>query len=412
MIIVTGIKLTISLDFIQFNFIKMFKCLKKGNRLLSNLFLTLGGRIGVGSIAGIALAIYLGGPGTVFWIWIISFLGAANTFGETILGLKYHEKDEEFYRGGPPYYIKKGLKNKHLSLIYAIMILISYVGGFIGIQANTIVKAINGVNHISPIMLGIILTVIVLIIIWGGIEKITRTTDKLVPFMLIAYLLCGLFVIIGNINSMPQILKTIIISAFNFDSLLKGFIPALLIGIQRGIFASEAGLGTGSIASSVSDYKNPVINGYVQMLGVYITTLLVCTVTAIMILSFDYENVNLADVNGIEITIKAFYHHFGNLGHFIMLLFVLLFSFSTILTSYYYGESCLKFIIKPNKTMIKLLKMVCVLVLLIGSITTSKILWTVIDLQVGLLAIINVYALSKLNLEIKTTFIDYQRKKC
>lgn len=406
MIVGVGLYLTFSLKFVQFNFKQMFKSIfkKEKNTIspISTLMLTLGGRIGVGSVAGVALALYLGGPGTIFWIWITAFIAATNTFGETILGMKYHEKDNELYRGGAPYYIKKGLKNSRLGIIYAILIIISYVGGFIGIQANTITKSLNEITTINPIIVGLIISVIAFLIIIGGITKISKATNKIVPFMLIVYLSCGLYVFITQIDQMPYILKTIVTSAFNFESFTLGFLPVFIIGIQRGIFSNEAGIGTCSIASSTSNIKQPVVNGYVQMLGIYITTLLVCSATAIMIMSFDYQSILTNDMNGIELTLQAFHHHFDNLGNVIIMTCIILFAFSTVLTGYYYGESCLKFLFKnPSKKTILILKIATVLVLFLGSIVSSTKLWNMIDILVALLAIINVYTIYKLKDEIK-----------
>lgn len=417
MIVGVGIYLTFSLKFIQFNFKEMFRSIspsdKKTISPFSTLMLTLGGRIGVGSVAGVALALYLGGPGSIFWMWMTAFIAATNTFSETVLGMKYHEKDGNIYRGGAPYYIMKGLKNRRLGIFYAVLIIISYIGGFIGIQANTITKSLNQIININPFVVGIIISILSLLIIWGGIKKIMVATNRIVPVMLAVYLLCGLYVTITQIHHIPYIFANIITSAFNFESFFGGFLPVFIIGIQRGIFSNEAGIGTGSLASSTSNVKEPVINGYVQMLGIYITTLLVCTATAIMIMSSDYENLNLIDVNGIELTLNAFYFHLNKLGHLIIMICIILFSFSTILTGYYYGESCLKFILqKPSSRTIKGLKIVTCLVLLIGAIISATALWNLIDFLVALLAIINVYTIYMLKGEIKSEIIAYKRKKC
>lgn len=416
MIISVGLYLTFSLKFIQFNFKEMFKSVFKKDKNsvspISTLMLTLGGRIGVGSVAGVALALYLGGPGTIFWMWITAFIAATITFGETVLGMKYHEKDGKFCRGGAAYYIKKGLNKPKLGAIYAGLIIISYVGGFIGIQANTITKSLNEITTVNPIIVGIIISIISFLIIIGGINKISKTINKIVPFMLIVYLLCGLYVFIKEISLMPSIFKTIIISAFNFESLL-GFLPVFIIGVQRGIFSNEAGIGTGSIASSTSNINNPLKNGYVQILGIYITTLLVCTVTAIMIMSFDYQAMFSSDMNGIELTLQAFHYHLNNLGNIIIMICIILFSFSTVLTGYYYGESCLKYLFnEPSKKMLFSLKIVTILILFLGSIISSTKLWNMVDILVALLAIINVYAIYQLKDEIKLLVVDYQKKKC
>lgn len=401
MIVLVGIKLTIKLRFIQFNLIKMFKSIfikdDSGSKLLNTLFLTLGGRIGVGSVAGVALAIYIAGPGTIFWMWVSAIICASITYGETILGMKYKVKENDNYIGGAPYYIKQCLSKK-VAIIYSIIIIISYVGGFISIQANTITKSINEVYNINPYLIAIILSLVSLFIIWGGIKKISSAINKIVPFMLIVYLLCGLFVFIKEFDKIPMFFNQIITSAFE----LKSLIGVLIVGVQRGIFSNEAGLGTGSISSSTSSIKKIENNGYIQMLGIYITTLLVCTVTAFIVMSFNYQGINLTDINGIELTMQAFNYHMGYFGNIIMIFCIILFSFSTILTGYYYGETCLKFMMKSQNKMIVALKLMTILVVFYGAVASSTKLWGIVDFLVSLLAIINVCAIGKLINEITT----------
>ena len=399
LIIRLGLILTFKFKFIQFNLKKMLKGIKNSSNenLLPSLFLTLGGRIGVGSIAGVALAIYLGGSGTIFWIWVITLISAPITYLETILGIKYQKKDGKLYKGGAPYYIKEGLNKNVLAFLYAILIIISYTIGFISIQANTIAKTINELINIKPLIIGIIIAIIVIIIIKNGLLSIMKVTNKIVPFMLIIYLLCGIFVIITNVNLLDDIFINIIKNAFNFKSAITGFLTTLIIGIQRGIFANESGLGIVSLASSANNSKDPKISGYTQIIGVYITTFLICTITAIIILTSNY-NFNISDINGIEIALNAFKYHFGILGHFILVICIILFSFSTILTGYYYSETCLK-IFNIKSTIV--LKMITFLILIIGSIMKAKIIWNMVDIFVLFLALINIYTINKLRKTIK-----------
>lgn len=406
LIIMSGIYFTFKLKFIQFKFIKMFKSLnvksKNKNSItpLESLMMVLAGRIGVGSIAGVAISIYYGGIGSIFWMWISSIFGASLTFMETMLGIIYQRKDTEFInKGGPSYYIKYGLNNKILGNIYAIIIIISDILGFIGIQTNTIVHSFKEIVSIDSTLIGLIIGIFVIIIIIGGAKRIASFASKTVPFMTILYLLISFFVIIGNIDKIPNIIITIFKSAFKFKAVSGGILGSMVIGIQRGIFSSEAGIGTGAISSSTiftSTKEEKISQGYIQMLGIYITTFLICTSTALIVLTSNINNVNFNNFNGIELIQFSIVQHIGNIGNIFIFLIIFLFAFTTILSSYYNGESSLKYFIeKPKKTLI-ILKIFTFFSIIFGSITSSNIIWNLIDSLIGILAIINIYALVKL----------------
>ena len=387
-----GIYLTFKLKFVQFNIKEMLKNLlkKEDNNITSfeSLMMVLGGRIGVGSIAGIALAIYLGGIGSIFWMWIIGFISAANSFAETTLGVKYQEKNNNHYIGGPSYYIKKGLNNNKLSNIYALIIVISQIFGFLSIQANTITNSLN----LNPIISGLIITFISYLIISKNTKQLFKISAKLVPIMTIIYIIASIYIIIININSIPYLLINIIKEAFNFKALGFGVVSSFIVGIQRGIFSNEAGLGTGSIAASTVKSNFPASQGYVQMLGIYITTFLVCTATALVILTSDIYFLG-NNINGIEITQNAFIYHLGNLGNIIVIISIILFAFSTILSGYYDAESNTS--IKP-----KYLRIIICFDLFISSIISANIIWEMVNIITAILAIINIYALLKLKKDV------------
>lgn len=412
LIIISGIYFSLKLNFIQLHLKKILSSIFKNNQHsnglspFSTLMLTLAGKIGVGSIAGVALAIYIGGPGTIFWMWVIALISASNTFVETYIGIIYKEKDEnDIYKGGPSYYIKNGLNKKNLAIFCSILIIICYLIGFIPIQANTITKSVNEIIYINPIIIGIILCSFAAMIIFGGIKQISQVSNKIVPIMTLLYLLVACLIVIKNINMMPTILLNILKSAFNIKPFFTGFMTTLVIGIQRGIFANESGLGTGSIASSTTSDNNPIKAGYIQMLGIYITTLLICTSTVFIIMTANYNSINFVDVNGIEITQYAFKYHLGNFGNILIFISILLFAFSTILTGYYYIESNLKFF-KPNIThkQLIIIKITTLIFLFIGCIISSKQLWNIVDCLIALLAIINIYSLLKLRNKINISY--------
>ncbi len=403
LIIYSGLYFTFKLKGIQFNLKQMFSSIQKKDNNSSikpyqTLMMVLAGRIGVGSIAGVAFAIYFGGIGSIFWMWLIAFIGASNCFAETVLGILYKEKDEEnIYKGGPSYYIKNGLKNYKLGAFYALLVIFSYVGGFLSIQSNTINKSINQIINVPSYVVGIIIVFFTSMIIFGGVKKIATTATKLVPIMTIGYVLIAIYICIVNINSIPIIFKNIVLSAFKLKPFFSGFLGTMIIGIQRGIFSNEAGLGTGAIASSTVATNDAKSQGYIQMIGIYITTLLICTSTAIIILTSPYKTLFLTDINGIEITQYAFQYHLGNVGNYLVFISIILFSFTTILTGYYDGEASLKYFFKKiNKKYLLLLKILTLLVLFFGCTISSSILWNVVDLLVSLEAIINIYALLSL----------------
>ncbi len=391
LIIYSSFTLTKQLNYFQFKFKTMFKYFKN-KKTKEVLSMTLGARIGVGSIAGVALAIKLGGEGTLFWIWVSSFLGSIISFSETYLAIKYKNNNE----GGPYFYIKNGLKNKKLAFFYSFMIIISYILGFSSIQSNTITYSINQIVKIDNYIIGIILMIIVGFIIFKGLKNIVNIISKIVPFITFVYLLITIIILITNYYLLPNIFINIIKKAFNFKCFISGFIPTMIIGLQRGIFSSEAGLGTCSISSSTIGYDDKIGNGSIQMIGIYITSLLICTSTGLVILTSNYNGLNIQ--NGIELTQFSYNYHFGLIGNYLVFISIFLFSFSTILTGYYDSEISLKCL--TNKYT-KLLKILSLLVIFLGSILSSNIIWKIIDIIVGILSIINIYSILKLKNEIK-----------
>lgn len=413
LIIISGMYFTLKLKFVQFDITKIFKSLfiknknKETIKPIDSLMMVLAGRIGVGSIAGVALSIYYGGIGSIFWMWVSSILGASLTFAETILGMLYQKKDiKNICKGGPSYYIKYGLNNKFLGTIYAIIILIIDIIGFISIQTNTITHSVQEITNIDGKIVGIILCIFVLFIIIGGVKRIVNFSSKMVPIMTLLYILVCLFIILTNINQIPNLFIKIFKSAFNLESLNGGILGSIMIGMQRGIFSSEAGIGTGAIASSTTetfDKKEKISQAYTQMLGIYITTFLICTSTALVILTSKLPNLNINDFNGIELVQLAFVSQIGSIGNYFVFIIILLFAFTTILSSYYNGESSLKYFIEKPNISLKVLKIITLISIFVGATASSNIIWNFIDIFVGLLAIINIYALIKLKDDVINT---------
>lgn len=416
LILLSSIYLTFYLKFPQFKIRKTIKNLKlkqkKGISNFSVFMMSLAGKIGVGSIAGIALAIYIGGPGSIFWIWIMTIFSTVLCYSETILGNLYKEKDGEFYKGGPSYYIKKGLGYTNLGSLYAIIIIISYIGGFISIQTNTITISIREIFNISPYIIGIILVILSFFMIVKGVKGIANISSKIVPFMIIFYLSSGVYILLKNITIIPSVFSLIISSAFEFKPFITGFITSFIVGMQREIFATEAGLGTSSIASSVSTTDDSVNLARIQVLGIYLTSFLVCTITAFIILSSNYIDIDYSTINGIEITEQAFLYHIPKIGNIIVIISIFFFAFSTILTGYYYGESSYKYLDKKaNNVKILLLKIITLIMVFFGCIASPTFIWNIVDSLVAILSIINIYAIVKLKKDVYYVTIEENSKK-
>ena len=417
LLISCGLYYTYKLHFTQFNFKKMLNSLKKENNKeksispFKTLTLALAARIGVGSLAGIALGIYKGGAGVVFWIWLSCLLTLPNSFVESTLAVIYRKRDGKYFVGGPAFYIKNGLNLTKLSIIYSIIISLCYLGGFLAIQSNTIASSMNEFLNVKPILTGIIVSCISYLIISRGLGRIANFTSFLVPIMGIIYMIISIVIIIINIDIIPNILLSIIRSAFNFKAFGWGIISSIILGVQRGIFSSEAGIGTGAVASGTSDTKYPIKQGYIQMLGVYFTTFIVCTGTAIIILTANIDLKGFTDPNGIEITLNALNNHLGSFGTIVLIVSLIAFAFSTIISGYYYGESNLKYLFKKfDKKKIELLNLFVVCVLIYGAIARPSSLWNLVDIGVALLAIINTIAMILLRHELYEEFIKEKDK--
>ncbi len=409
-----GLYFTIRLRGIQFRFRSMFLAFRHSEEEkispFQSLTMALAARIGVGSLAGIALSIYIGGVGTIFWIWVSSVITSVNAFSESLLGVVYREKDGEVHKGGPAFYIDKGLGKKKLAIFYALLVLVAYIFGFMTIQANTISASIYDYTGLSPWITGIVLAIISAYFILGGVQEIVHLTSKLVPVMGAIYLFLSFFIIVMNLSKMPAILLSILRASLDIKSFGVGVLSSFIIGIQRGVFSTEAGLGSGAIASSTTDEKSPVRLGLVQVLGIYFVSFIICTSTALIILTSNYLQVDFGNINGIEITQYALQYHLGNIGIIILVFSIISFAFSTIIAGYYYGESNLKYLHpKVTDKQLLILKIVTVILLIIGSVAKASIIWSIVDILVALMAIVNMYAVLSLR---KVVFSEVQKKNC
>lgn len=391
---------------VQFRFKKMIQCLtkKSSNSSVSSFqsfTMALAARVGVGSLAGVALGIYIGGPGSVFWMWISALITAAASFVESTLAQLYKKRDGDIYIGGPAYYIEYGMHQKGFAVIYAFIIVLTYTFGFSAIQANTIATSFRDVLSIPPLLTGVGLALITSMIIFGGASTIAKMTSKIVPIMALFYIGIGLFVMITHYDYIPAFFMTIFQDAFQPSPLIGGTVMyTIIIGIKRGVFSNEAGMGSGAHAAAVTNSDNPTDQGYIQSFGVYVTTLFICTITAFLIMVTNAVEVGTTHSNGIELTQYALTELFGPIGGVILAISIFFFAFSTILTGYFYGECNVKYLCKNEKILYPV-RVIVLIVILISSIGSASLIWSLVDLGVALTATINVMALCYLAKEVK-----------
>ena len=389
-LVISGIYFSFKLKFKHFNMIKAVKTMLKSNDLgissFESLCISLASKIGVGSLAGVVLSIYIGGVGSIFWMWIITLICSSNTMIESILSIKYRKKrDNNLYEGGPFYYMDK-IKNR-LGMVYAILFLMAYIGGFLPIQSNTISKIVTEIIPISPFIIGIIIVILTSLVIFKGVKEIANVVSKLVPFISVLYIITCLIIIINNIVLIDDVIILIIKEAFNKKSFITGFI----VGCTKSIFSTEAGLGTGAIAASSSSNTNEIEEGLVQVFGINFDTFIVSTLTAFVVILSPYTSLNMLNINGIEITRFAFIYHLGSIGGLILTITIILFAFSTIIGGYYYGEIALKYITQKENT--NTLKIITIFLLLISTIISPNNIWNLIDIFIVILALLNTFAL-------------------
>ena len=354
-----------------------------------SLSVSLAAKIGVGSLSGIALCLYFGGLGSIFWLVIISLLIPITTYVECLLGIKYRSKIDGGYVGGPSYYISKCLGNKKMGYLYSILIIITYSGLFLSIQANTIVNALEYVR-IDKVYSTIILMIVSFLIIIRGIKGITKVNSILVPVMLVFYVLLGGYIVINNYQVLGNILGMVIKEAFQ----IKKIIPVFLVGMQRAIFITESSIGTSAISASSCDNDGDK-QGMLEVFGVHIVTVLVCLTTFLIISTTDYQMISFNNLNGIEIVMYAFQYHFGSFGMIFLSIITVLFAFSTIISSYFFGESNME-IFSWGKRCRRIFLILFILVILVSSFIKPSILWNLCDYFIAILVIINVSSIIKI----------------
>jgi AGCS family alanine or glycine:cation symporter len=356
-------------------------------------------RVGTGNIAGVATAIALGGPGAVFWMWMVALLGGATAFAESTLGQLYKSKELYRYHGGPAYYIQRALGWRWLAVIFAVMISITYGLVFNSVQANSIVDAMQGSfggpdgNTTLSWGIGIALTIATGLIIFGGVQTISKVSVTVVPIMAVLYLGIGAVVIVMNYDRVPAVFADIFAHAFGWREIAGGGLGAAIsMGVRRGLFSNEAGMGSVPNASATASVSHPVKQGLVQTLGVYFDTLVICSMTAIIILLADPSHAYGDATTGASLTQWALSEQLGTWAIHYLTFAILLFAFTSVVGNYYYGESNIQYMFGDKAWLLTAFRIAVMAFVLIGSVAKVSVVWAMADVFMPLLALTNLIA--------------------
>ena len=405
---------------------------KKGISSFEAFCVALSGRVGTGNIVGVATAIALGGPGAVFWMWVIAFFGASTAFIESTLSQIYKFRHETGFRGGPSTYIEKGMKKKWLAVLFSVVTVISCGVLLTSVQANGMSVAMGNSYGISPLTAGIILALILALVIVGGAKSIARVASLITPFMALAYVIMSLIIIGLHIDQVPSVLGSIFTGAFGIKPVAGGILGSTIsMGVKRGIFSNEAGQGGGAIASASAEVSHPVRQGFAQSFSVYVDTLLVCTATALMILCSGTYNIFDAKTgemlvgyapqlgnNYVGFTQSAVDSVFSGFGGQFVSIALFFFVFTTIMAYYFYSESSIMYVFsvfthrnkRVEKVLVWLLRLFILCAVVFGAVRETSVIWMLGDIGVGLMAWINIIALFALYPKAIKALKDFERQ--
>lgn len=367
-------------------------------------------RVGTGNLAGVATAIAIGGPGAVFWMWIIALIGSATAFVESTLAQLYKQKHKDSFIGGPAYYIQKGLKQRWMAILFAILITLQFGLSNNSIQANTICGAMQEAFGWSPLWVGIALAAMALLIVFGGIQRIASVSSILVPVMAVGYIILAVVIIAMNIQQIPEVFKVIVTNAFGIGQIAGGGIGAAMMnGVKRGLFSNEAGEGSAPNVAATATTTHPVKQGLIQALGVFTDTLLVCSCTAFIILISGLYQV--PELNGIALTQSALQSEVGNVGPIFVAIAIFLFAFSSIIGNYYYGEANIRFITDNSSVMTIYRLCSGGLMVVFGAIASFELVWNIVDFFMAFLTACNLIAIILLGRYAFRLLDDYRQQK-
>lgn len=402
-LILCGLYFTIRTRFVQFTMIgDMFRQLVDSssthsgkNRHISSFqafAVSMATRVGTGNLAGVATAIAVGGPGAIFWMWLIALFGSATAFVEATLAQLFKRPSSDSFIGGPAYYIRHGMHNKWMAGLFAVLITLTFGLSYNSIQSNAICGALDKAFGFDPLVVGSIITVIALFIAFGGIRRIAHVSSVIVPIMAIGYFILALYVVISNINMIPHVLQLIIENAFGFEQVAGGGLGmTIMVGVKRGLFSNEAGEGSAPNVAATADVSHPIKQGLIQALGVFTDTLVVCSCTAFMVLVSGLYNTE--GLEGIQLTQASLESQVGSWGTIFVAIALFLFAFSSIIGNYYYGEANIRFLTDKKWALTVFRIFSGGVFVFFGAVASFEFVWNLGDLFMALLTLCNLIAL-------------------
>lgn len=379
------------------------------------LMISTASRVGTGNIAGIATAIAAGGPGAVFWMWLMAVIGGASAFIESTLAQIYKVKEGGEFRGGPSYYMERALGKRSLGVLFSVLLIICFAYGFNGLQSFNMSSALeyyipNYSDSMYPMLVGVILAVATGLVIWGGVHRIGFISSVIVPLMATAYILIGIVTMIMHAGEIPHVFAVIMENAFDFQAIAGGLAgSAVVIGIKRGLFSNEAGMGSAPNASASADVEHPVKQGLVQAISVFIDTLLICSSTAMMLLVSGVEG-EAGVLDGIPYVQQAISSNVGQWGIHFITFSIFAFAFSSLIGNYYYAESNIRFI-KNDKKVLFVFRITCVVAIFLGAQADFSLVWNLADITMGCMAIVNIIAIFLLRNVACKALRNYEEQK-
>ncbi|WP_300703854.1 sodium:alanine symporter family protein [Bacteroides sp.] len=371
--------------------------------------ISIASRVGTGNLAGVATAIAVGGPGAIFWMWVIALFGAASSFVESTLAQLYKIKGKDSFIGGPAYYMRNGLKQPWMGALFAVLITITFGFAFNSVQSNTLCAAFKGAFGFDHVIVGSIITVLTLIIIFGGVQRIAKVSSIIVPVMALGYIALALVIVIIRFRELPVVIELIVSHAFGWDAALGGGVGiALMQGIKRGLFSNEAGMGSAPNVAATAHVSHPVKQGLIQTLGVFTDTLIICTCTAFIIL---FSGAPLdGSTNGVQLTQYALTNEIGPAGSIFVAVALFFFAFSSILGNYYYGEANVRYLTQ-KKWVVSAYRILVGGMVMFGALAALDVAWSLADVTMGLMALCNLIAISLLGKYAFKLLEDYRAQK-
>lgn len=428
LLLLSGIYYTVRSNFIQFRLFKdmirlvtgKLPALRDGEHRNKNqvsafqaFCISISSHVGTGNLAGVAIAVVLGGPGALFWMWVTALLGCATSLIENTLAQVYKEKEPNGgYKGGPAYYMAKALGWKKVGKIFSFIVIFTFAFAFNTVQANTIAQALEGTFNLNTMWGGIIIAILTGLVIFGGIKRIANFASIVVPIMALGYIIVVIIVLAINITHIPTLIGLIIKNAFGVQAAAGGAMGvAMLQGVKRGLYSNEAGMGSAPNAAATSDVSHPAKQGLMQAFGVFVDTILICSATGFIVLLL--PNYATAGQTGIKLTQVALASEVGSWGNPFITVAVFLFAFSSVIGNYYYGETNLEFLFGENKLVLGVFRALCIVIVYIGSVAELSDVWDTADLFMGTMAIMNIVAIAILSPKALHVIKDYyiQRKE-